>query len=244
MFYLPRLYFYRCVNAWIWQYFLLLEPLYVFPMDKIVDGQLSGSVPGGVIGDVKLVSGKRGQALYTNGIDQRVNLGNQRHNCMGNLSKCDNGFVMAMWLQVHKCGGRRYYDDEYYISNGGHTVNAIGVALLMREGRIMVNFRTDTLLWEFYYEEALALHTWYHLVLTWDSVSGGSIYINGVRGSQKQVGRAMNSNVYGNRYVDFMLGDRVPPGGPGEMTLDELRIWDAVMNETDAWNVYSVDVFP
>ena len=42
-----------------------------------------------------------------------------------------------------------------------------------------------------------------------------------------------------------MLGDRnhEPPGYPGEMTIDELRIWDAMMNETDVWNIYAGDVF-
>ena len=218
-------------------------------MEKMAVGKILGPILGDVVGDVKLVPGKRGNALYTNGIDQRVNLGNQRDSCMGDLSKCNNGFVMAMWLQVHK-----YTEpdepgfkttEEYYISSGGHTSHSMGVALLMRAKKIRVIFRTETHLWDFSHNEILSLHTWYHLVLTWDVGSGGKVYINGVLGSHNQVGRSFASNRLGNTYADFMLGDRnhEPPGYPGEMTLDELRIWDAVMNETDVWNIYAADIF-
>ena len=212
-------------------------------MEQIV-GQLLGAVPGVVIGDVELMRGKRGHALYTNGIDQRVNLGNQRHNCMGDLSKCNNGFVMAMWLQVHKYDEEGYFNDEYYISNGGHTTHSICVALFMREWKMRCNFRTEAQLWEFFYQETLLLHTWYHLVLAWDSASGGKIYINGAPGGQKRIGITLSNDPAGQS--DFMLGDakRNPPVDPGEMTLDELRIWDATMNETEVWEMYASDVFP
>ena len=94
-------------------------------MEKMVDGKLLGPVLGNVVGDVELVRGKRGKALYTNGINQRVNLGNQRDSCMGDLSKCNNGLVMAMWLQTHRYTEPDepgfYTREEYYISSGGHT---------------------------------------------------------------------------------------------------------------------------
>ena len=97
-------------------------------MDEIVGTSLLGSVDDDIYGDAQLVPGKRNKALYTNGLDQCGDLGNQRSNCMGNLSKCDNGFVMAMWLQMHP------YDTlpKYYITSGGHTSRSIGVALLMQ----------------------------------------------------------------------------------------------------------------
>ena len=78
--------------------FVFKEPKYTFPMEEITGGQLTGSVQGVLVGDVKLVSGKQGRALYLNGLDQRVSLGNQRHNCMGDLNKCINGFVVALWM--------------------------------------------------------------------------------------------------------------------------------------------------
>ena len=215
-------------------------------MDEIVGGEVSGSVPGAVVGDVKLVRGVRGQALYMNGIDQRVDLGNQRHNCMGDLSKCKNGFVMAMWLQMHKYDEPGLYTDEYYISNGGHATRSIGVALLMREKKLLAMFRTETRLWEAYYDDGVSLHTWYHVVMVWSSASGGYIYINGALGSHNQQGESWNSNQQPNTFLNFILGDANtdPPIDPGEMTLDELRIWDMAMDDQGAWKLYSTDAFP
>ena len=215
-------------------------------MENVDRGELSGSIPGAVIGDVKLVSGVRGQALYFNGIDQRVNVGNQRDNCVGDLRKCNNGFVMAMWLQMHKYDEPGRYNDEFYISNGGHTVWSMGVALLMRERKLLAMFRTETQLWEVYYDNGFSLHTWYHVVLAWSATSGGYIYINGALGNHNQQGQALTSNRGGNAYINFILGDANsnPPAYPGEMTLDELRIWDAVSDYQWVWTLYSADVFP
>ena len=100
-------------------------------MEEIDGGKLSGSVQGVPVGDVKLVPGKRGLVLYVNGIDQRVNLGNQHHNCMGDLTKSHNGFLMAMWIQVHNDD-----DTEFYISNRGQTRRSIGVAFWLQDTKI------------------------------------------------------------------------------------------------------------
>ena len=56
-------------------------------MEELVGTLLKGSVDGDIHGDVQLVAGKRGKAFYKNGMDQWVDLGNQRSNCMGNLEK-------------------------------------------------------------------------------------------------------------------------------------------------------------
>ena len=215
-------------------------------MDELVGGELSGSVPGDIIGDIKLIRGVRGQALYVNGIDQRVNLGNQRHNCIGDLNKCNNGFGMAMWLRMHKYDEPGKYKDEYYISSGGHTFNSMGIALLMWERNILAVFRTETRLWEAHYNIDSGLHTWYHVVLTWSMTSGGKIYINGVLVSHDHDGQTTNNNQMGNTHVSFILGDANsnPPIDPGEMTLDELRIWDVVTDDHSVWTLYAADASP
>ena len=214
-------------------------------MEEVIGGELFGSIPGAIIGEVKLIPGMRGQALYVNGIDQRVDLGNQRHNCMGDLSKCNNGFVMAMWLRMHKYDEPGPYNHEYYISNGGQTINSIGIALLMREKTLLALFRTETRLWEIHYGN-FYLQKWYHVVLAWSLTTGGKVYINGALVSYNQEGKAGNNNRQGNTYVNFMLGDsnKDPPKFPGEMTLDELRIWDAVPDEQLVWALYAGDAWP
>ena len=215
-------------------------------MEAFVDGVLSGSIPGTVIGDIKLIRGVRGHGLYLNGISQRVDLGNQRHSCLGNLNMCTKGVVMAMWLRMHKYDEPGNYNDEYYFSNGGQTVNSMGIALLMRQKKLLAMFRTETRLWEVYYDNGLSLHSWYHVVLTWSATSGGYVYIDGALGGHNQQGQSLTSNRKGNAYVNFVLGDanNNPPNDPGEMTLDELRIWDAVADVLWVWRLYAADVFP
>ena len=211
-------------------------------MEEVVGGELSGSVPGA---KVKLIRGVRDQALYVNGLDQRVDLGDQRHNCMGDLSKCNNGFVMAMWLRMHAYDEPGPYNDEYYISNGGQTATSIGVALLMREKKLLAMFRNETRQWVVHYEN-FCLHKWCHIVLAWSLAAGGNVYINGALASFYQEGQAGNNNLQGNIYVNFILGDsnQDPPQNPGEMTLDELRIWDAVSDDQWVWALYAKDALP
>ena len=209
-------------------------------MEQIVGGKLLGSVQGDLIGDVKLVPGKRGRALYVNGIDQWVNLGNQRHNCRGDLTKCSNGFVMAMWIQMHSNDG-----DKYCLSNGGQTQGSIGVAILLREKKFQIIFRTVTQTWNVIYDKAVSLHTWYHMVLTWNIDSGGKVYINGIVVSHDQHGSGSDNDQRPNASVNFILGNNNRGlRNPGEMTLDELRIWDALMDDQEILGLYATDAFP
>ena len=215
-------------------------------MEELVGGELSGSVPGDIIGDIKLIRGVRGQALYVNGLDQRVDLGNQRHNCMGDLRKCHDGFVIAMWLRMHRYDEPGLSNDEYYISSGGHTLNSIGIALFMRERRSGASFRTETRVWAVYCNTDSGLYIWYHVVLTWSFTSGGKVYINGVLVGHDHDGQSVINNRMGNTYVNFILGDvnSNPPMNPGEMTIDELRIWDAVTDDRWVWTLYAADASP
>ena len=216
-----------------------IEVGFIFPMEEIAGEKLSGSVQGVIVGDVKLVPGKQNQALYVNGIDQRVNLGNQRHSCMGDLSKCNKGFIMAMWIQMHNND-----DTEYYISNGGQTYKSIGVAVMLRDKKLRAVFRTATHTWDLIHDGTVYLHTWYHIVLVWNIAIGGKVYMNGVLINHDQDGSRLASNQEPDAYVDFILGaTNWNFIYPGEMTLDELRIWDAVMNDQEIFNLYAADVF-
>ena len=208
-------------------------------MEEIVGTSLLGSVNGDIHGDVQLVPGKRNNALYTNGQDQWVDLGNQRSNCMGDLNKCENGFVMAMWLQMHP------YDssEKYYITSGGHTRQSMGVALLMQGKQLKVSFRTASWRWDLTYPTQPIPSTWYHVVLTWTAENGAHIYINGAIGAADKEGYSYASNRNGDTYTKFVLGTEStnPATACGEMTIDELGIWDAVMNQQDIWSLYAAD---
>ena len=198
------------------------------------------------MGGARLVGGRRGKALYTNGLYQWVDLGDHRSNCMGNLDNCNNGLVMAMWLRIHRYGDPGTDNDEYYITNGGHTERSMGVALLMRGKNIIVYFCTASKVWELNYDIEVTLDTWYHLALTWSRTNGGKIFINGMLGGGDALGANHVSNLDGDTYTRLSLGcDSVsPPGGAAHMTLDELRAWDFMLVDMYVWLLYSIDAQP
>ena len=214
-------------------------------MDDIAAGVLVGSVNGDIIGGAQLVGGKKGKALNTNGLDQCVDLGNQRDNCMGNLDNCHTTFVMAMWLRMHRYDDLGANNDEYYITSGGHTDRSMGVALLMREKSIRVIFRTASRVWELSYTTEPKLHTWYHVFLSWSNADGGRVYINGMLGGEDRLGTSHVNNLDGNAYNKFLLGceSTFPFSGAGQMTLDNLRIWDVAwpIGEMHPWLQYVTD---
>ena len=217
-------------------------------MEEIIGDKLSGPVQGDVFGAVQLVPGKRGLALYLDGVDQRVNLGNQRHSCMGDFSQCANGFVMAMWLKMHRYdpAGNTFSTDTYYMNNGANSKKAIGVALIMRASKLLFVFRTRTETWNMFDDEVIQLNTWYHVVMAWNTASGGKVYINGALRLHAQTGESMtnNNDPVGNE--NFVLGDtnNGAPKYPAEMTLDELRFWDAVMKDHEVLALYAADLLP
>ena len=64
--------------------------------------------------------------------------------------------------------------------------------------------------------------------------------------SRAQIGESMvnNNDPVGNE--NFVLGDtnNGAPKYPAEMTLDELRFWDAVMKDHEVLNLYAADLLP
>ena len=81
----------------------LTDPDLYYPFDEVVDGQIVGSTPGMIGGDVSLVEGRVSRAVYTDGIqDQFVNLGNLRQHCVGDLRLCQQGQTISLWLRPHE----------------------------------------------------------------------------------------------------------------------------------------------
>ena len=215
-------------------------------MDKFAGRVVLGSANGSLIGGAQLVGGKVGKALHTNGLDQWVDLGDQRDNCMGNIDNCNRGLVMAMWLRMHRYDDPGRNNDEYYITKGGHTERSMGVALLLREKIITVYFRTASKVWELNYDTEVILDTWYHVALSWSRIYGGKIYINGMLGGEDGLGTSHVSNLDGDTYTTLSLGcdNTSPPSGAARMTLDELRVWDEMFADMPARYLYSKNAQP
>ena len=215
-------------------------------MEEITADRLQGILEGVVTGAASLVVGKKGKALYTNGVDQWVNFGNQRHRCLGNLTVCHNGFVMALWLKAH-----RYDDqgisDEYYLSSGGHSDLSVGVCVLMQNSKLVVSVRNESVTW---YGRMIpfTINIWNHVALTWSRTGGGQlhVYVNGEQVAEDLYG----SNILSNRqpaWSDFVIGSVNHPTShqslfAGEMSIDELRIWDAIFDPNEIKQIYENDL--
>ena len=208
-----------------------------YPFDEVENGEIVGSTPGVIIGDVQLVEGKVAEAVYTDGIhDQYVNLGNLRQYCVGNLRHCENGLTISLWLQpkVKKSGGYHYF------TNGGHTREAIGVFLGQKFEGLMAFFRNETGPWTIMHVPFQALN-WYFVTMVWGPNSGSRLYLNGcLAGEDLSLGHDA-SNADGP-YNDFILGASNIPDDRDDsrisMTMDELKIWDARMTEDQVWKLY------
>ena len=212
-------------------------------MDEIINRKLVGTFPGNTEGNVVLVEGKANKALYTNGIDQWVNIGNHRDKCLGNLTGCSKGFVMALWLKARQdvsAGG-----NEYYINSGGHTYQSIGMTLLQQNGDLVASFRTESRYWRADVT-GFESQVWYHVVLAWTGERGEQVYLDGCL-HQADEGRnwANNQNPIYNDFVFGNANTALNGGGvAGEMTLDEVRVWDADMDGEDVWEIYLADILP
>ena len=200
----------------------LLDADYHFLMDEIRDGKLEGTYSGTIVGNVSLVQGKVNNALYTNGINQWVNIGNHRDKCLGNLTRCSKGFVLALWLKAHQdvSGG----GNEYYISSGGQTSLSIGMTLLQQNGNLLAVFRNESMFWSASVPD-FESHLWYHVVLAWTGGRGLQVYFDGCL-CKTEEGTISASNVDPS-VTDFVFGNAnnaLDDGTyAGEMTLDEIR---------------------
>ena len=211
-------------------------------MDEFENGKLVGTFLGILVGSVELVPGKLNKALYTNGIDQWVNIGNQRDKCLGNLNRCTKGFVMALWLKGYVATG-----NEYYVNSGGHTSLSMGMTLLEQNGYLVAEFRTESVRWRVDVS-GFESHVWYHVVLVWTEEGGEQVYLNGCLCGRMDAGISHTSNGQSS-YTDFVLGNAntALTGGTtfaGEMNLDEVRVWDADLDEEGGWKLYSSDILP
>ena len=196
-----------------------------------------------ITGDVQLVEGKVSNAVYTDGIhDQYVNLGNLRQYCVGDLRLCQHGLTISLWLRPHV----RKSGEFHYFTNGGHTRKSIGVYLAQRYEGLRVYFRNDTGPWVVSEVPFEALN-WYFISMVWGPNSGLRLYLNGCLAGEDRT-LTHDASTSNGPYNDFILGasniaeDR--SFSRIEMTMDELKIWDANMAEDQVWDLYVSHLWP
>ena len=205
-------------------------------MDEMVEQLILGNPNATAFNGAQLLNGKVGLALYTNGVDQWVDLGNQRHSCAGNFHRCNSGFVMVMWMKAHS--------DGFVLSSGGQHADSMGVALKLQQTILRARFRQELVFWALRGTFGVSFEVWYHVAMTWDAATGGKCYVNGVLDAQGDIATSQLSNREGNTYAKFILasGNIDPPYQAAGVAIDELRIWDVAANETLMWQIYVRDV--
>ncbi|XP_014668355.1 PREDICTED: uncharacterized protein LOC106809700 [Priapulus caudatus] len=144
-----------------------------------------------VFGAPGVIDGVVGNALTLNGKHQWVQIGGREEDlnpCFVDLEKCmdagdgitfgeslHRGNTFMMWLKLD------HGDDDYKIilSNGGHSPQSHGVALLHADQRFEVRYREKNGLEWRAKSGPVSPAWWYHLTWTWNRNEGLSLFING-----------------------------------------------------------------
>ena len=206
---------------------------YEFPMNTIKNGNLVGTIDGTIFGGAELVAGKKGLALYTNGVDQYVDFGYQGDTCLGYFIFCTQGWVTAFWMQPRNNSIFGVIMDTGVGSNRGH-----GLSWYL--GELKAYFVTDNKFWflssMFNYEPG-----WIHVVVTWSQCHGVKLYINGGLATM-HIGTISSTVADDNIPRLLKLGTNTKDNTDMfKGTLDELRIWDTIMSDGDVQALYITD---
>ena len=199
-------------------------------MEVIENGILIGSINGTVFGGAGLVVGKKGLTLYTNGVDQYVDLCCQGNTCPGSISLCAHGWVSAFWRQPT--------DDPTGIIMDVGLYGYERVVIFVYNFVLMARFSSPDKFWEV----SIRLppqQVWVHIVLTWQSRYGVKLYIDG--GLAVRDTSPSNPTMPFFNMPRFVLGTSNKYQSMYEMTLGELRVWDTVMHDEDVSALYTVD---
>ena len=201
-----------------------------FPMEMVENGNLIGSINGTVFGDVTLVTGKKGLALHTNGVDQYVDFGYQGDTCLGYFILCTHGWVAAFWTH-------RNNDTRGSVMDTGQGTNK-GVKIKWKYSHeMLVFFRSINKKWQLR-QQTSTNHGWIHIVIAW-CPNYAKLYFNGGRVSTKSV--IVVDRVPDTDTPRFVIGaDYQYRDGYGG-TLDELRVWDTIMSDEDVLELYRKD---
>ena len=201
-----------------------------FPMEVIENGNLIGSIDGTVFGDITLVTGKKGLALDTNGVNQYVDFGYQGDTCLGYFMLCTHGWVAAFW--VHRNNNTK----GSVMDTGAGTNKGVKIDWPY-SNQVVVIFRSVNSKWQLR-QETSTNHGWIHIVVTWCS-NYAKLYFNGGRVTTKSSG--ITDRVPDTRTPHFVIGADYRHRDGYRGTLDELRVWDAVMSDEDVLELYRED---
>ncbi len=209
------------------------------PMDSTIDNNeiLVGSISGTMYAQPTLVAGKRGNALYFNGVDQWVNFGDQRNTCFGNLEQCPDGYSLIHWI---KLGTKSAIGKTlFYYSNGGQTSSSHGITLFRKGNILGTTFSTRSMEWKGYDLMEVSDEVWYHIGFTWHPDTGVTFFLNGCQTEPLQPFNVKSRSLASTPHNDFTLGtpnNQLNVNGMmGEFYVDELEIFYRDLHPADIW---------
>ena len=199
-------------------------------MEVIENGNLIGSINGTVVGGAVLMAGKMGLALQTNGVDQYVDFGYQGDTCLGSISLCVHGWVTAFWMQPSNYAIGVIMDIGLY----GYE----RVVIFVLRFNLEIRISSPNNLWAI----SMGLPSqddWIHIVVTWQSCDGVKLYIDGELSVMNNSPSDPKAPIHDK--PRFVLGASNTHKTMYKMMMDELRVWDTVMNDEEVLALYTAD---
>ena len=192
--------------------------------DSTVEG---GSVVGEASGDVSIVPGIIGNALYVSGSSAtNVLLGERRDSCFWSPALCTNGYTMALWMKI----GMKTGTELYYISNGGQASVSYGVSINLASGpSLRWAVKTHDSWW--LVNCPITKNEWHHVSFAWKSDTGIKAFLNGDECNDDTT--ATSNTRETSSYNDFYMGkpNNAATQKGGEATYDELLFWPEYKDE-------------
>ena len=133
---------------------------------------------GFAFGRTQVMSGVVNDSVLTNGQDAWLNLGHFMNTCLGEPSICDKGMTVSFWIKYHVI----HQPIQYFMGTSGTQAGYRGFLVYQdyrrdTEDHLTIKVENSTLLWERSF--SAPRDTWVHVMFTWNSIDGLSVYRNG-----------------------------------------------------------------
>ena len=178
----------------------------------------TNNVTGTLVNGPVWTSGKSGQALTFDGVNDRVDLGNPAHLCL------TGAMTLTAWVWIDSfTGNGRIVNKQGASGNRGWSLNIEG------GGYASFQIARDASTLLYVNSSALPLREWLHLAGTYEPGVALRCYVNGLPD------RAVTTSVPYSQYnssLNVAIGDRPGGGTPFKGRIDEVRIYNCV--QTDA----------
>ena len=201
-------------------------------MEVIANGMLIGSLNGSVVGGATLVTGKKGFALHANGVNQYVDFGYKGDTCLGYFIFCTRGWIAAFWVQSRS-------DRFGSILDTGADAGR-GINIYWRNGsEVAVIFRAVNKAG--FMRSAIPTHQgWFHVVVSWIPCHIKLYFDGGLVDSRTFPSSSIPSTPVTDAQR-VVIGATCKYRMPFNGSLDELRVWDAVLDDGEALALYRRD---